>query len=108
LFEVQRFYMRTDYIRDIETFYVNPGMYAGLSAADQRILFEASEEAGALVTRLTRERIDTAFATLRPHMTVVTEPELRLDLIRRELEGLFNDWEGVRWPAGLLVRIANM
>ena len=46
MFEVQKFYMRTDYIRDIETFYVNPRMYDALTAADQKILKDASEEAG--------------------------------------------------------------
>jgi len=39
---------------------------------------------------------------------VVTEPELRLDEIRVALEGVFDDWEGVKWPAGLLEKIRNM
>mgnify|MGYP001216271830 CR=1 FL=1 len=108
MYEVQKFYMKTDYIRDIETFYINPAFHKGLSEGDKKIFFDAAEEAGALVTRLTGEMFDGAYATLRKHMTVVTEPELRLDLIRRELEGLFNDWEGVKWPAGLLARIAAM
>ncbi len=108
MFEVQKFYMVTDYIRDIETFYVNPKFHASLSAADQKVLYDVSEEAGALVTKLTREQLETAYAKLRQHMTVVTEPELRLDLIRRELEGVFNDWEGVKWPKGLLEKISRM
>lgn len=108
MFEVQKFYMKTDYIRDIETFYVNPKFYSSLSASDQRILFDASEEAGALVTKLTAEQMETAYTKLRQNMTVVTEPELRLDLIRKELDGVFNDWEGVKWPAGLLAKISRM
>lgn len=108
MYEVQKFYMKTDYIRDIETFYINPGRYASLSPADQKILYDASEEAGALVTKLTREQIDTAYVKLGQNMTVVKEPELRLDLIRKELDGVFSDWEGVKWPAGLLAKISRM
>lgn len=107
-YEVQTHYMVTDYIRDIECFYVSPALYEGLSEADQQILFEASEEAGKLVTDLTNKQLETVYDNLSEHMTVVTEPELRLDLIRVELEGLFNDWEGVKWPVGMLEAFKNM
>jgi tripartite ATP-independent transporter DctP family solute receptor len=108
LFEVQKFYMKTDYIRDIETFYVNPSFYNSLSEADQNALLEASEEAGALVTKLTNEQLETAYDKLAQNMTVVTEPELRLDLIREALEGVFDDWDGDKWPAGMLDKFRNM
>ena len=106
-YEVQSYYMKTDYIRDIETFYMSPDLYNKLSEEDREIFFNASEEAGALVTELTNQQIDTVYMELAKHMTIVEEPELRLDLIRKELEGLFNDWDGVRWPKGMLETFKN-
>ncbi len=107
-FEVQSHYMRTDYIKDIECFYMSPAIYNKLSESDKKILLEASEEAGALVTKLTAEGLDTVYDTLGEKMVVVAEPELRLDLFRNELDGLFNDWDGVRWPKGMLEAFKNM
>ncbi len=108
MFEVQKFYMKTDYIRDIETFYMSPAFWDKLSDADKQAIRDASEEAGALVTKLTNEQLQSAYQKLSEHMTVVTEPELRLGEIRAAIEGVFNDWEGVKWPAGLLEKIKNM
>jgi tripartite ATP-independent transporter DctP family solute receptor len=108
MYEVQKFYMKTDYIRDIETFYASPAFWNKLSSEDQKIILDATEEAGLLVTKLTNEQLSTAYEELAKHMTVVTEPELRLSEIREALEGEFNDWEGVKWPTGLLEKIKNM
>lgn len=101
-FEVQSYYMRTDYIRDIECFYMSPALYNKLSEADRAILLDASEKAGALVTSLTAKQLETVYQDLAKHMTVVSEPELRLDLFREALDGLFVDWDGTRWPKGML------
>jgi len=108
LYEVQKFYMKTDYIRDVETFYINPGFWKNLSKEDQKVLMDASEQAGALVTELTQKKLQEAYAQLKGKMTVITPPELKLDEVRKELEGLFNDWEGVKWPKGLLEKISAM
>lgn len=108
MYEVQDYYMQTDYIRDIETFYVSPAFYNSLSDADKQAIYDASEEAGALVTELTNEQLDAAYEKLAENMTVVTEPELRLDLIREALEGVFADWDGDKWPAGLLDKVRSM
>jgi TRAP-type transport system periplasmic protein len=108
LYEVQKFYMKTDYIRDVETFYINPGLWEKLSREDQKVLMDASEQAGALVTELTRKQLQEAYDQLKGKMTVITPPELKLDEIRKELKGLFNDWEGEKWPKGLLEKISAM
>lgn len=108
LYEVQDYYMRTDYIRDIETFYANPGLWEGLSEADQQIILEAADEAGALVTELTAQQLAQAYNTLNANMTVIEEPELDLPAIRAELEGVFEDWDGDKWPEGMLDRIRNL
>jgi len=108
LYEVQKYYMKTDYIRDIETFYVNPGFWNKLSQSDQKIFMDASEEAGKLVTELTRKQLDEVYEILEKEMTVIRPPELDLEAIRKTLEGTFEDWDGTKWPEGLLDKIRGM
>jgi len=108
LYEVQPYYMTTDYIRDIETFYVNPDLWAGLSEADREAIYQASEEAGAIVTELTEQQLEEAYATLEENITVIRPPELDLDAIREALEGTFSDWDGTKWPEGTLDRIRGL
>lgn len=108
LYEVQDYYMKTDYIRDIETFYINPEFWNSLSEEDQQIFLDASEEAGALVTELTNERLDEAYDKLEEEITVIRSPELDLEAIRAELEGTYSDWDGTKWPEGLLEKIRDM
>jgi TRAP-type transport system periplasmic protein len=108
LYEVQPFYMVTDYIRDIEAFYVDPSAWARLSDADRAAIFAASEEAGALVTQLTEEQLEAALAFLAERITVIREPELDMPAIRAALEATFQDWDGVKWPAGLLEAIRGL
>lgn len=108
LYEVQDYYMKTDYIRDIETWYVNPELWNGLSEEDRQILMDASDEAAQLVTRLTQERLDSVYSTLEENMTVIRPPELDLEAIRAALEGTYSDWDGTKWPEGLLDRIRDM
>jgi len=108
LYEVQDYYMKTDYIRDIETFYINPKLWDSLSKQDQQILMQASEEAGALVTELTAKQLKEAYSILEKKMTVIRPPELDLEAIRNQLKGVFDDWDGTKWPAGLLEKIRSM
>lgn len=108
LYEVQPYYMQTDYIRDIETFYVDPEVWAGLSEEDRQAIYEASEEAGALVTELTREQLAEAYEVLEENITVIRPPELDLEAIREELEGTFSDWDGTKWPEGTLDAIRGL
>lgn len=108
-FEVQKYYMKTDYIRDIEAFYMSNDLYNSLSDADKKIFLEASEEAGAYITKLNNEQLESVFTELESKgMTVIREPQLRSDLIRAKLEGLFNDWDGVKWSKGMLDKFKNM
>lgn len=108
LWEVQPYYMQTDYIRDIETFYVNPDVWASISEADRQAIYDATEEAGALVTELTAVQLAEAYATLEENITVIREPELDLPAIREALEGTYSDWDGTKWPEGTLDLIRGL
>ena len=93
---------------DLAMVYIHPKFWNSLSKEDQKILMTASEEAGALVTDLTRQQLKEAYDILATKMTLIKPPELDLTAIRKQLEGVFDDWEGKKWPAGLLKKIGSM
>jgi tripartite ATP-independent transporter DctP family solute receptor len=107
-YEVQDYYVRTDYIRDIETFYMSLPLWNELSKKDQELIVKASEEAGAYETELTLQVIEDSYKILRKEMTVIEPPELDIDSFRRSVVGLFDDWDGEKWPAGMLENIRNL
>jgi tripartite ATP-independent transporter DctP family solute receptor len=108
LFEVQKYYMKTDYIRDIETFYMAMPFWKKLSKDDQKIIFDAAQKSGDFETELTVKQLNTVYDFLRTKMTVVTPPQLNLDSIREKLKGAFDSFEGTKWPAGLLKKISDL
>lgn len=106
--EVQEYYMQTDYIRDIETFFVDPDFWDGLSEADRQIIRDATEAAGEVTTLATREQLEAAYRALEETITVIRPPELDLEAIRAALEGTFSDWDGTKWPEGTLDAIRGL
>lgn len=103
LFEVQDYYMKTDYIRDVETFYVAGETWDGLSEEQQAIITKAANEAGEYETQLVNDLMAGVYESLDEKMTVIT-PDL--DSIRAALDGAFDDFEGDKWPEGLIAEIA--
>jgi len=102
-FEVQKYFMPTHYIRDVETFYIGAEKWKGLAPAHQQAIREAGEEAGNLETELTRQELDDATKFLATKMTIV-EPDL--GSIRMALEGVYEEqFEGKLWPKGLLQQV---
>ena len=106
-YEVQDYYVKTDYVRDIETFYFSMTHWNKLSADDQKLIFKASEEAGNYGTEQTIEVIGNAYKILNEKMTVIAPPALDLDSIRNSVAGIFDDWDGTKWPEGLMQQIRN-
>ncbi len=102
LYEVQKYYMKTDYIRDIETFYMSMDKWNALTGEQQAIISKAAEEAGAYETQLLDELMAGVYGRLGSQMTIVY-PDL--DSIRQALNGAFDDFEGEKWPAGLIAKI---
>jgi tripartite ATP-independent transporter DctP family solute receptor len=108
LFEVQKYYMKTDYIRDIETFYMAMPFWKKLSKQDQEIIFDAAQKSGDYETELTLKQLQTVYDFLKTKMTVVTPPQLNLDSIRQKLKGAFDSFEGTKWPAGLIKKVSDL
>ncbi len=105
-YEVQKYLMLTNYIRDIETFYMGTGKWKSLSAAQQKALYDASVEAGNYETELTAKAEEDALKFLSTKMTVV-KPDL--ESIRKALEGVYEEqFEGKYWPKGLLKDVRAM
>jgi len=107
-YEVQDYYVKTDYVRDIETFYMSMIHWNKLSADDREIIFRASEEAGKYETEQTLEVIENSYKVLNEKMKVIAEPELDIDSIRQSVVGIFDDWDGTKWPKGLLQNIRDL
>ena len=104
-FEVQKYFMPTHYIRDVETFYIGAEKWKSLSPANQKAIRDAGEEAGNLETELTRQELDDATKFLATKMTIV-EPDL--GSIRKALEGVYEEqFEGKLWPKGLLQQVRD-
>lgn len=105
LYEVQKYYMKTDYIRDIETFYMAVDTWNGLSKEEQDLIYQATEEAGNYETELTQKQLEEVYEDLKTKIEVII-PDLAS--IREKLKGAFDDFEGTKWPEGLLEKIANV
>lgn len=103
LFEVQKFYMQTDYIRDVETFYMALDAWEGLSGADRSMLKKAADIAGDFETQKLGEVMAGVYDKLGKKLTVV-KPDL--GSIRQALSGAFDDFEGKKWPKGLIAKIS--
>ncbi len=108
LYEVQDYYIQTDYIRDIETFYMSMDMWNKLSEEDRKLIFRATEEAGSYETEFTQQVLADAYKTLKEKLTVISPPELDVQSIRDKVAGIFDDWDGTKWPEGLMDKIRNL
>ena len=105
LFEVQKYYTRTDYIRDIETFYMAQAVWDKLSADEKDLIAKATEQAGNLETELTQKQLNVVYDKLKAKMTVL---DADLPSIQAKLEGVYNEYEGSKWPVGLLQKIKDL
>jgi TRAP-type C4-dicarboxylate transport system substrate-binding protein len=76
-----------------------------LSQEEQELISQATEEAGNYETELTQQQLAEVYEDLKTKMEVIT-PDLAS--IREKLKGAFDDFEGDKWPEGLLEKIANV
>ncbi len=106
LYEVQDYYMKTDYIRDIATLYVAQPVWDSFTEREKRIIYEASEKTGDYVTALVKNEIDSAIDFLATKMKVIIPDN---GSIREALKGVFEPiFEGKKWPEGLLQNVREL
>jgi len=79
-----------------------------LSEADRKLITEASEKAGAYCTELTTAVLEDSYKTLGQKLTIIQPPQLDIQSFRDAVVGLFDDWDGTKWPAGLMSRIREL
>ena len=96
---------KTDYIRDVKSWYISENVWQSLSDEAKTIFNETAEEAGNLQTELAREQITESLEFLKTKMTYV-EPDL--DSIRAKLQDTFTKFDGDLWSAGLLEKVDQL
>lgn len=99
LFEVQPYFMPTNYIRDVRSWYVSDQVWGSLCADQQDAILEEADAAGELATEEVATQLETAMATLDESIEVV-EPDV--ESFRSALEGVFEEFDGELWQEGLL------
>jgi tripartite ATP-independent transporter DctP family solute receptor len=105
LYEVQDYYMPTNYIRDARTWYISDQVWGSLCQEHQDAMTQASMAAGELATAEVAEQMAEAQATLAAEIEVV-EPDI--ESFRTALEGTFEEFDGELWPEGLLAEIEEL
>src|SRR5690625_3407982 len=105
IYEVQDYYMPTDYIRDVRAWYFNDDLWQGLCEDHRTILEEEMEQVGEEVTEATRAEIDAAMEVIGENMTVV---DVDMDAFREALDGQFDQFDGDMWPEGTLDMVLEL
>lgn len=105
LYEVQKYLIPTNYIRDVKAWYISEAKWQSLTADQKRILTEAAEEAGNYMTQLTRQQLDDTLAFLSKKMTVI-KPDI--NSIRAKVLPVFEAEDGKMWPKGLFQLVEDL
>jgi tripartite ATP-independent transporter DctP family solute receptor len=106
-FEVQKYYIKTDYSRDVETFYAGLGWWNKLSKADQDLIYKATEEAGNYETQLMEQQLADVYAFLKTKMTVIENPDVASMQKAIEDAGIFAE-RAKNWPPGIIDYIKSV
>lgn len=99
LMEVQDYFMPTDYIRDVQAWYISDAKWAAMCDEQRAAIETEAETAGELITDEVATQMDEAMTTLEENLEVV---DVDVDSFRTALEGVFEKFDGDMWPDGLL------
>lgn len=105
LFEVQKYFIRTRYIRDSKAWYVSEKQWQAMSPDQQKAMLEASTEAADYETQQFRAQEDEAVKFLATKMEVI-EPDI--PSIRAKLTGAFDSFDGPFWTKGTLEQFTKL
>lgn len=105
LYEVQKYFMKTDYIRDVSAIFISENIWKQLSPKQQQILQEAAMEAVKYEEQLIKENMEEIMKFLNEKMTYV---DIDIDSIKNKLGEEFYrelDRGGTLWPTGTIDQI---
>ncbi|TCP43435.1 tripartite ATP-independent transporter DctP family solute receptor [Tamaricihabitans halophyticus] len=105
LMEVQSHFMSTDYIRDVQAWYFSDQVWNSLCAPQQQAIKAEAAAAGEVVTGEVSKQLDEARNTLRGQLEIV---EVDTESFRTALSGVFDQFDGEMWPAGLLAETRQL
>lgn len=101
-YEVQKYVMQTDYIRDVSAIFISNDLWSKLSDNQKAIMSAAAEKAVKTEEGLISDQIDDVIAFLKGKMTWV---DVDVDSIQKALGGDFYselDKSGEMWPTGTM------
>ncbi len=104
--EVAKYWSATDHVREILGWYVGEQFWQGLTPDQQKIIREATKEAGAVATKLQREADAKSKAAMIAAGVNFTEPDKAA--FADAVKDLYKKYEGKVWPDGLVARIRAM
>lgn len=105
LYEVQDYFMPTDYIRDVRAWYFNNALWQGMCEEYRTILEEEMDAVGQQVTDTAQDEMDAAMDVIEDNMTVV---DVDVEAFRSALDGAFDQFGGELWPEGTLDTIKEL
>jgi TRAP-type C4-dicarboxylate transport system substrate-binding protein len=99
-YEVQRYYMQDDYIRDVSAIFIGNKIWNQMSANQQKIMKDAANVATDYEAKTI---VDTTAATMAFLATKMTKIDIDVASIRAKLgTDIYQQFDGTLWPAGTL------
>lgn len=100
LYEVQDYYMQTDYIRDVSAIFMSNETWNSMSEEQQAVVLAAADKAVHAEEEATKALLEDVYATLEANMTKV---DIDVASIQEALGADFYDqFEGDLWPEGTM------
>lgn len=107
LFEVQKYYMKTDYIRDVSCVFISENIWKQLSPAQQKVLRDAAIEAVNYEAGQIASQMDETMEFLSKNMTYVeVDVKSIQDKLGADIYKQF-DTAGELWPTGTIDKILD-
>lgn len=103
LYEVQDYFMKTDYIRDVSTIFISNELWNSLSDVQKEVLSTAAEKAVRYEESTIAEQIDDVVEKLNEAMTYI---DIDVASVQEALgEDFYDQFEGTLWPEGTMKAI---
>ncbi len=100
LYEVQDYFMKTDYIRDVSAIFISNELWNRMSDGQRAVIAAAADQAVHTEESLIAEQIDEVVAFLEENMTYV---EIDVSSVQEALGAdFYNQFDGNLWPAGTM------